>query len=120
MATPTARAVAAVLLAVLLLFAIGGCAQQNEPKPITLTEPAVQESAPQQDAADQSAVEQQAEEDTTEAGVGSGSDRTVYITRTGECHHADGCSSLSRSCFPIKLKDAEAKGYRPCQRCGGG
>ncbi|MDO8886687.1 thermonuclease family protein [Candidatus Oleimmundimicrobium sp.] len=42
---------------------------------------------------------------------------TVYITNTGECYHRSGCSSLSKSCIPISLNDAKAKGYRPCKRC---
>lgn len=38
---------------------------------------------------------------------------TVYITRTGECYHSAGCGYLSRSCIPIDLDDAKARGYRP-------
>lgn len=42
---------------------------------------------------------------------------TVYITRTGECYHRDGCGSLSRSRIPISLQDAKDRGYRACRRC---
>lgn len=41
----------------------------------------------------------------------------IYITKTGDCYHRDGCSSLSRSRIPITLGDAQARGYRPCHRC---
>ena len=44
-------------------------------------------------------------------------DTTVYITRTGAKYHRAGCSSLSRSSIPIKLRDAVARGYGPCSRC---
>jgi len=40
----------------------------------------------------------------------------VYVTRTGECYHADGCRYLSSSRIPIALKDARDK-YRPCSVC---
>ena len=40
----------------------------------------------------------------------------VYITKTGECYHKDGCSSLSRSKIEITLQNAVAS-YRPCKRC---
>ena len=41
----------------------------------------------------------------------------VYVTRTGEKYHADGCQYLSRSCIPISLDDAKAGGYTPCSKC---
>jgi len=43
-------------------------------------------------------------------------DETVYITKTGECYHIEGCSYL-KSSIPISLEDAISKGYRPCSRC---
>ena len=42
---------------------------------------------------------------------------TVYITETGECYHRSGCRYLSHSKIPISLKDAKARGYRPCSVC---
>jgi len=48
------------------------------------------------------------------AGTGAG---TVYITHTGECYHADGCSSLRKSRIPISRSDAITQGYHPCKRC---
>ncbi len=44
-----------------------------------------------------------------------GSD-TVYITRTGECYHRDGCSYL-KSRIPVSRSEAIARGLRPCSRC---
>jgi hypothetical protein len=45
------------------------------------------------------------------------SDPTVYITKTGQKYHADGCQYLSQSKIPIKLSEAVAKGYTPCSKC---
>lgn len=42
---------------------------------------------------------------------------TVYITKTGECYHNDGCQYLKKSCIPISLGDAVNSGYRACSRC---
>jgi hypothetical protein len=42
---------------------------------------------------------------------------TVYITRTGEKYHRDGCRYLSRSKIATTLKDAIANGYGPCSVC---
>ena len=41
----------------------------------------------------------------------------VYITRTGEKYHRDGCRYLSRSKIATTLKDAVANGYGPCSVC---
>jgi competence protein ComEC len=48
------------------------------------------------------------------SGGGSGK---VYITETGECYHRAGCRYLSHSKIAISLKDAKARGYRPCSVC---
>lgn len=42
---------------------------------------------------------------------------TVYITRTGSKYHRLGCRYLSKSCIPISLEDAKARGYAPCKVC---
>ncbi|SCJ17195.1 Uncharacterised protein [uncultured Flavonifractor sp.] len=42
---------------------------------------------------------------------------TVYLTKTGEKYHSDGCQYLSRSQIPISLADAKAGGYTPCSKC---
>jgi hypothetical protein len=42
---------------------------------------------------------------------------TVYITRTGERYHRDGCRYLSRSKIATTLKDAVANGYGPRSVC---
>lgn len=41
---------------------------------------------------------------------------TVYVTRTGEKYHRDGCRYLSRSRIPVSLKDAKL-GYSACSVC---
>ena len=50
-------------------------------------------------------------------GSSSGGNTTVYVTATGECYHRSGCRYLSNSRIAIKLKDAKARGYRPCSVC---
>ena len=42
---------------------------------------------------------------------------TVYITKTGEKYHRDGCQYLKKSQIAIDLADAIAQGYTPCSRC---
>ena len=42
---------------------------------------------------------------------------TVYITRTGEKYHRDGCRHLSRSKIATTLKEAVARGYGACSVC---
>jgi len=44
-------------------------------------------------------------------------DIIVYITKTGNRYHREGCSSLSKSKIPIPLKEAKTRGYGPCSRC---
>ncbi|HET6498085.1 MAG TPA: thermonuclease family protein [Coriobacteriia bacterium] len=51
------------------------------------------------------------------AGSGAPGTTTVFITRTGEKYHADGCRHLARSRIPISLADAKARGYEPCSVC---
>lgn len=43
-------------------------------------------------------------------------DTLVYITRTGECYHRDGCSYL-KSRIEVTLEDAVDRGYWACSRC---
>ncbi len=42
---------------------------------------------------------------------------TVYVTRTGEKYHRDGCRYLRKSQIPMSLKDAIQSGYTPCSIC---
>lgn len=42
---------------------------------------------------------------------------TVYITKTGEKYHKEGCRYLSKSKIPIDLSEAIASGYGPCSVC---
>jgi methylphosphotriester-DNA--protein-cysteine methyltransferase len=41
----------------------------------------------------------------------------VYITKTGEKYHRDGCQYLRQSQIAISRADAIAQGYTPCSRC---
>ena len=43
--------------------------------------------------------------------------QTVYITKTGQKYHADGCRYLSHSKYDIDLKGAIQKGYEACSVC---
>lgn len=54
---------------------------------------------------------------TNNAGKNDNTTTTVYITKTGEKYHRDGCSSLSRSKIAMSLKDAISKKYTPCKKC---
>ena len=49
--------------------------------------------------------------------IAASGDTTVYITKTGECYHASGCSSLRKSKIATTLKDAVDRGYRACSKC---
>lgn len=53
----------------------------------------------------------------TPAALAANGDTLVYITRTGECYHMDGCSYL-RSRIEVTLQEAVDRGYRACSRCG--
>jgi len=41
---------------------------------------------------------------------------TVYVTKTGEKYHRDGCRYLRRSKIPMSLKEAATR-YEPCSVC---
>lgn len=43
--------------------------------------------------------------------------QTVFITKTGEKYHKDGCRHLSRSSFALTLSEAKEKGYTACKVC---
>ena len=47
--------------------------------------------------------------------AGGGGD-TVYVTKSGECYHRDGCSSLKKSKIPMSRSEAASR-YRPCSNC---
>jgi methylphosphotriester-DNA--protein-cysteine methyltransferase len=44
-------------------------------------------------------------------------DTVVYITKTREKYHTEGCSSLRNSKIAIALEEAASKGYEPCKLC---
>lgn len=41
----------------------------------------------------------------------------VYITKTGEKYHANGCRHLSQSKIEVTLDEANSMGYDPCKVC---
>jgi len=43
--------------------------------------------------------------------------QTVYITKTGDKYHADGCRYLVKSKIAITLTQAKTRGYSPCSVC---
>jgi hypothetical protein len=47
----------------------------------------------------------------------SASAQTVYITKSGEKYHSDGCQHLRKSAYAISLADAKEKGYTACKVC---
>ncbi len=42
----------------------------------------------------------------------------VYVTKTGEKYHRDGCQYLRKSQIAISLSNAKLQGYTPCSKCG--
>jgi hypothetical protein len=42
-----------------------------------------------------------------------------YFPAAGESYHLKGCSALQRNYIEIDKKDAVARGYTPCSKCGG-
>jgi len=42
---------------------------------------------------------------------------TVYITKSGNKYHKDGCKYLSKSKIPISVSEAQEKGYSACSVC---
>ena len=53
------------------------------------------------------------------ANAASGS-AVVYLTKTGDCYHLDGCSCLRRSKIATTLQEAVNKGYYACLKCNSG
>ena len=50
------------------------------------------------------------------AGAGS---LVYYFPAAGESYHLRGCSALQRNYIEMDKKDAIARGYTPCAKCGG-
>jgi hypothetical protein len=46
----------------------------------------------------------------------AGPDTIVYVTKTGEKYHTEGCASLKKSKIAITLGKATIK-YQPCKQC---
>jgi hypothetical protein len=47
----------------------------------------------------------------------AGRDTVVYITKTGEKYHTEGCSSVRSSKIAITLGEAVSRRFEPCQLC---
>ncbi len=62
--------------------------------------------------AEEPAKEVKSDSDTT--GI---SGETVYITKTGDKYHRDGCSYLKKSKIAISKEDAIKRGKEPCSKC---
>jgi hypothetical protein len=89
-----------IAITLLAIFALSGCRQEQTYTPVSPATPGVQT------------------QDATAPAVSEPSrEIIVYTTRTGECYHRNGCSSLSRSCIETTLSQAHRDGYRPCGRC---
>ena len=54
---------------------------------------------------------------SSSSGGGGDTGVTVYITKTGEKYHRNGCRYLSQSKIAISLAKAKAQGYTPCSVC---
>lgn len=45
--------------------------------------------------------------------------RIYYFPSAGDAYHLSGCPALQRNYIEIDRKDAIARGYTPCSKCGG-
>lgn len=54
---------------------------------------------------------------TSDNSSGANDNAVVYMTKTGDCYHNGGCSSLRKSKIQTTVKDAKAAGLRPCSKC---
>lgn len=45
--------------------------------------------------------------------------RIYYFPSAGEDYHLSGCPALQRNYIEIDKRDAQARGYTPCSKCGG-
>ena len=124
-----------LFLVVSLLFSLSAC-QDTVPSPDTLynedgtpaayrVDPdAVQQSDTQQDPpeSENSAQPESDPEPVPDTAPPEMSDDdtdsvTVYVTKSGEKYHSDGCQYLRKSKIAMDLKDAKAKGYTLCSKC---
>lgn len=100
-----------MLLVALLIIGLAACLAA--PKETASTTPSAQtQQAPSSPPAASPAVATPSSTTTPEP-----TSITVYVTKTGEKYHRDGCRYLSQSKIQISLKDAKARGYDPCSVC---
>lgn len=48
---------------------------------------------------------------------GESGEHMVWITKSGQKYHEDGCQSITQGAQQIPLEQAEASGKEPCKRC---
>lgn len=77
----------------------------STPEPTVKPTPAPQVTTPPQNS------------QTASAGSSEKNSAVVYKTRTGECYHNSGCSSLKKSKIQTTVSQAKAEGLRACKRC---
>lgn len=65
----------------------------------------------------QTKATQPQEEDTTAPTREDPQSITVYITKTGEKYHRDGCRFLRESKIPVLLEELDTEKYTPCAVC---
>lgn len=80
-------------------------------------EKAAAEKAAAEKAAADAAAKQKAQEEAAAQASQETKSQTVYVTKTGEKYHRDGCQYLRKSKIAISLDDAKAQGYTACSRC---
>ena len=93
------KSIVSALLAAALLFS-ASCSAPTQEQPPRQPEPEV--TAPQP---------------TSRPTPPAPAARQVYVTRTGEKYHLDGCQYLRRSQLQMGLDAARAAGYSACSRC---
>jgi len=49
--------------------------------------------------------------------IGNIQNEIIYVTKTGEKYHKNGCFYLRKSKIEMNLMDAISEGYTPCSRC---
>lgn len=75
------------------------------------------EEAAQAEAAAAAEAEAAAAREAAQAQSSTETERTVYVTKTGEKYHASGCQYLKKSKIPMSKSSAISSGYTACSRC---
>lgn len=91
-------------------------AAEEEAARVAAEQEAARAAAEAQAAAEAAAAEEAAQA-RAQAQAAQEAEYTVYITKTGEKYHSNGCQYLSKSKIAISESKAIAQGYTPCSRC---